>query len=188
VRRDCCDSNDSDGAAATINSWVAEKTNDKVTEIVPASAINSLTRLILVNAVYFKGDWQKKFDVADTKDQEFHVSQSETTRVKMMFSKAKFYYGEDRDLKCQVIELPYTGDTLSMFILLPDQSAISLSELEKNLTSADLMNVTEKFRMMFQEVHLWLPKFKLDEQLSLAEVLSGQSSHFYFISNSVRVE
>ena len=176
---ECCDSNDSAGSAATINSWVAEKTNNKVREIVPVSAINALTRLILVNAVYFKGDWQKTFDVADTKDQEFHVSASETATVKMMFMKAKFYYGVNHDLKCEAIELPYTGDTLSMFVLLPDQSTTNLSELEKTLTSDDLMSVTEKFRMMFQEVHVWLPKFKLDEKLSLAKVLSGECVTFY---------
>ena len=65
---------DSHGAAAEINNWVAEKTNNKVTEIVSADAVDTLTRLILINAVYFKGDWLKKFDVNSTTDEDFHVS------------------------------------------------------------------------------------------------------------------
>jgi len=176
----CYNRHDSSGSAATINSWVAEKTNNKVTEIVPESAIDALTRLILVNAVYFKGDWLNKFSADDTTDQDFHVSQSETTRVKMMHMNAEFYYGVNQELKCQAIELPYAGDTLSMFILLPDLSATNLTEVEKKLTSHDLINVTEKFRMESLDVHLWLPKFHLDEKLSLAEALSGMGMRDLF--------
>ena len=144
-----------------------------MTEIVPASAIDALTRLVLVNAVYFKGDWKKQFKADNTEDQDFHVSPSETTRVKMMHMKAKFYCGVNKELKCQAIELPYAGDTLSMFILLPDHTATTLSEVETKLTSDDLINVSEKFQMRFLQVNLWLPKFRLDEKLSLAEMLSG---------------
>ena len=128
-----------------------------MTEIVPPSDIDDLTRLILVNVVWFKGDWMNKFSGDDTKDQDFHVSPSETIRVKMMHMKAKFYYGVNKELKCQAIELPYAGHTLSMFILLPDHTETTLSEVEKNLTSDDLISVTEKFQMMrFWTVRLWL--------------------------------
>jgi len=130
-----------------------------------------MTRLILVNAVYFKGDWVKKFDADNTENEDFHVSPSETVRVKMMYMKAKFYYGENEDLKCQAIELPYAGDSLSMFILLPDHSKTSLAEVEKRLTFDDLENVKQKFEMSSLEVKLWLPRFKMDVRLSLAESL-----------------
>jgi len=161
---------DSNGAAQIINRWVAEKTNNKITEIVTPDAVNSLTRLVLVNAIYFKGDWLKKFNVSSTKDEGFHVSANESVKVKLMYMKAKFYYGVNSELNCQAIELPYAGENLSMFILLPDQ-ATSLSQLEEKLTSADLVNVKEKFSMWSLEVKLWLPRFSLDEKLSLAEVL-----------------
>jgi len=172
--------NDGGGSAATINGWVAEKTNNMITEIVPASAIDALTQLILVNAVYFKGDWKNKFDAKRTKNQDFHVSPKETLKVKMMFMEEDFHFGVNRNLKCQAIELPYAGDTLSMFILLPDRTT-TLSQLEGKLTSDDLVNIRRKFNMSSEEVKVWLPKFRLDEQLSLAESLGGMGMKDLFV-------
>jgi len=113
----------------------------------------------------------KKFNANITKDEDFHVFPSETVRVKMMYMKAKFYYGENEDLRCQAIELPYAGGSLSMFILLPDHSKTSLAEVEKRVTFDDLVNVKQKFEMSSLEVKLWLPRFKMDVRLSLAESL-----------------
>ena len=161
---------DSRGAAEVINYWVAEKTNNKVTEIVTPDAVDSMTRLVLVNAVYFKGDWLKKFDANVTKDDDFHISLNESVKVKMMHMKSKFYFGVNSELNCQALELPYTGENLSMFILLPDQ-ATTLSQLEEKLTSDDLVNAQEKFSMTSAKVSVWLPRFSLDEKLSLADVL-----------------
>jgi len=178
----CCDRGDSSGSAETINKWVAEKTNNKVPEIVPASAIGSRTRLILVNAIYFKGDWKEKFDAKSTRDADFDVSPTEKVKVKMMhLSDEKFYYGKNDELKCQAVELPYAGGTLNMFIILPDHKATSLTEVEKKLTFDDLSGIRQKFKMIHQEVNLFLPKFKLDEKLSLAEALSGMGMKDLFM-------
>ena len=136
------------------------------------SAIDSLTRLILVNAVYFKGDWKKKFNATITKDNDFHVSATETVKVPLMYMEDKFYHGLSDDIKCQVLELPYAGDTLSMFIILPDQTT-TLAEVQTKLTFDDLGNVSEKFKMVSVKVNLWLPRFKLDEKLSLVKALDG---------------
>ena len=84
--------------------------------------------------------------------------------------KSKFSYGMNSELKCQAIELPYSGESLSMFVLLPDKES-DLSQLEGKLTPADLVDVQEKFSMHPLELKLWLPRFKLDEKLSLAEML-----------------
>ena len=176
---------DSRGSAATINRWVAENTNDKVKEIVPESAIDDLTRLILVNAIYFKGDWLDKFNAKDTKDEDFHVSRNETVRVKMMHRKEEnLLHGVNKELQCQAVELPYAGDTLSMVIILPDHRVTNLAEVEKKLTSDDLINVGEKFRMRRSEVHLWLPRFRLDEKLSLSEALSGMGMKDLFVESA----
>jgi len=113
--------NDRSGSAATINSWVAEKTNDKVKDIVTGDNIDEFTRLILVNAIYFKGDWLNKFDASLTEDADFHISPSEMVKVKMMFRKSKmkfrkrsFLYGANEDLLCHAVELPYARDTLTV--------------------------------------------------------------------------
>ena len=71
-------------------------------EIVPASVLNEDTRLVLVNAVYFKGDWQDKFDASDTSEDDFYVSEAKTARVLMMYLKEDFYYAVNNDIKCQV--------------------------------------------------------------------------------------
>lgn len=176
-----CDRADSSAAAATINKWVADNTNNKVTEIVSADSVNALTRLVLVNAVYFKGDWLKKFDEQSTQMIDFHVSPKEKLMVKTMQMKAKFYYGVNQELKCQALELPYTGDSLSMFIILPDHPDTNLAEVEKKLTSDDLVNVTDRFQMAFLEVSVWLPKFRLDEKMSVAEVLSEMGMKDLFV-------
>jgi len=176
--------NDGSGSAATINKWVAEKTNNKVTEIVPASAIDNLTRLILVNAVYFKGDWLDKFNAKNTNDSDFHVSPGEQLKVKMMYRKAKFYFGVNQVLQSQAVELPYAGNTLSMVIILPDHRTTCLTEVEKKLTSDDLINVREKFRMAWSEIQLWLPRFRLDEKLSLSEALSGMGMKDLFVESA----
>ena len=71
-------------------------------EIVPASVLNERTRLVLVNAVYFKGDWKHKFDARATIEDDFHVSKDKTARVLMMYLKEDFYYAVNNDIKCQV--------------------------------------------------------------------------------------
>ena len=90
------------------------------------SAINELTRLILVNAVYFKGDWMRKFIATSTRPDDFHVSATETVKVPTMYVNDKFYYGVNDELRCQALELRYAGDALSMFIILPDLSLIHI--------------------------------------------------------------
>jgi len=179
----CCDRHDTSGSAATINSWVADKTNNKVPEIVPVSAISEQTRLILVNAVYFKGDWMTKFVATSTRPDDFHVSATETVKVPMMYvNEEEFYYGVNDDLKCQAIELRYAGDSLSMFVILPDRST-TLADVEKKLTPDDLTNVSEKFRMELLEVKVWLPKFRLDEKLGLAQMLAGMGMEDLFTAS-----
>jgi len=101
----------------------------------------------------------------------------------MMYLNEEFFYGENKELKCQAIRLPYVGDTMSMFIVLPDHRATTLAEVEKKLTSNDLYDIAVKFGMSRNEVRLWLPKFHLDEQLSLAEALLGMGMKDLFMQN-----
>jgi len=129
-----------------------------------------MTRLILVNAVYFKGEWVHIFNEKNTTDDDFHISANEAVNVKMMYRKSRVYYGVNSELNCQALELPYAGEDVSMYILLPDQTT-SLSQLEEKLTADDLANVGERFSMGMGEVNVWLPRFGLDMTLSLAKVL-----------------
>jgi len=154
-----------------------------VPDIVHESAIDGQTRLILVNAVYFNGEWLKKFEANATRENDFHVSPTERVMVQMMYMEKKFYYGKSHNIKCQVIELPYAGDCLCMFIILPYQS-VNLAEVEKKLTSDVLVNARKRFRMASIEVEVWLPKFQLDETLSLVEALGGMGMKDLFVDGA----
>jgi len=160
-------------AVGVINSWVSENTNQKIKDILSAGDVNALTRLILVNAIYFKGDWERKFDATVTAQEDFQVSATETVKVPLMFmKKVKAVYGVNHKLNCQAIELPYVKKALSMFVILPDHTVTDIHALERSLTVDDLVNINNSFKMEEREVNIWLPRFKIDEKLELNGLLA----------------
>uniref|UniRef100_A0A2K6M3I7 Serpin family B member 8 n=1 Tax=Rhinopithecus bieti TaxID=61621 RepID=A0A2K6M3I7_RHIBE len=102
-----------------INDWVAEKTEGKISEVLDAGAVDPLTKLVLVNAIYFKGKWNEQFDRKYTRGMLFKTNEEKKT-VQMMFKEAKFKMGYVDEVHTQVLELPYVEEELSMVILLPD--------------------------------------------------------------------
>ncbi len=152
----------------TINSWVEEKTNDKIKDLIPAGVLSPLTRMVLTNAIYFKGTWVMQFDEEDTTDQDFHVSPEETVTAQMMRltgDDVKFNYAEDED--AQVLELPYDGEEVSMLVILPKEN--DLEDLEESLSADDINLWRSDLRE--EEVRVYLPKFKLETKYFLPEVL-----------------
>ena len=178
-----CGSGDNNGAVDEINDWVARKTANKVKKIVSEVDMESFSALVLVNAIYFKGNWLHKFYDKFTVDEEFHVESKSAVggKVKLMYNpRGKFFYGVNSRLQCQAIELPYDGRNMSMFVLLPNRTATNVYETGRKLTAGDLVNVRETFNMKSKRVSLWLPRFKLDERLSLAEMLSAMGMRDLF--------
>ncbi|MGB9893992.1 MAG: serpin family protein, partial [Candidatus Saccharicenans sp.] len=109
---------DSEKSRLTINKWVEEKTAGKIKDLLAPGTVNSLTRLILTNAIYFKGNWEYQFDQRNTRQENFRVRAEKTVKVEMMSLRDKnFNYAETAEL--QMLELPYEGLELSMLILLP---------------------------------------------------------------------
>ena len=149
-----------------INAWVEKQTKDKSKEFIKPGVLDSLTRLVLTNAIYFKGDWAIQFDKRDTRDTPFTVTQGQKVKVPMMYLKADFKYQADSQL--QILELPYKSDELSMVVLLP-RKIEGLAELEKTLTSENLEQWLAKLQK--QEVVVYLPKFKLLSEISMAGFL-----------------
>lgn len=160
--------NAAEPARKTINDWVEDKTSGKITDLIAPGVLNSNTRLVLVNAIYFKGDWASQFKSEATRNQPFHLSGGKTGEVPMMFQKLEFGYRENADL--QVLELPYAGNDLSMIVLLPRKTE-GLAELETKLTPDNLKQWTGGLER--QEVEVFLPKFKLTSQFSLKDQLSA---------------
>ncbi|XP_034145248.1 leukocyte elastase inhibitor-like [Esox lucius] len=157
-----------------INTWVEKQTADKIKDLLPKGIVDNLTRLVLVNAIYFKGNWEKKFKETSTKDVQFRLNKKESKPVKMMHQKAKFPLTFIPEAHCQILELPYAGKQLSMLIMLPNDIAdgtTGLEKLEKELTYDNFVNWTKPDRMYLKEVQVGLPKFKLEESLDMKETL-----------------
>ena len=155
----------------TINQWVDEKTNNRIKDLIPAGAIDPMVRLVITNAVYFKGTWVKQFDINRTTDADFRAHGEKTTRVPMMErtdENAIFRYAETDDLK--VLEMPYehtSGKQLSMLVLLPKSNNISVAE--STLDPKALPLITAKLES--QRVKVWFPKFKMETEYRLPATL-----------------
>ncbi|XP_040209557.1 leukocyte elastase inhibitor-like isoform X2 [Rana temporaria] len=159
-----------------INTWVEQKTEGKIQDLLPSGSVDSLTRLVLVNAIYFKGNWANQFDKNCTSEMPFKLNKNETKPVQMMYKKAKFPMTYVGDLFTKVIELPYVNNQLSMFILLPDDiqdGTTGLEKLEQELTYEKFADMINPSNLERTEVELFLPKFKLENFFDLESVLGS---------------
>ena len=167
----------------TINSFIEEQTNNKVKELIPAGQVDYLTRLVITNAIYFKGTWEWEFDKSDTRDKNFYITPENVVKTPMMYmdsDKATFNYADLE--KLQILELPYKGDKISMLILLPKQGeAYDYEKGEKityNYNLEDIELSSEKlneYKSEMQETKLsaiYLPKFKFDTKYFMVSTLS----------------
>ena len=162
--------NDSNNSRIHINNWVEKKTNDKIKDLIPPNGIDSLTRLVIVNALYFKGDWKNKFNSKETQMANFYVSKSNPKKIQMMTQKSKFMVGHNKDLDVQIIKLPYKNDAVSMIILLPNDR-FGLELLEKKVSIEKLQELEEQ--CFSQEVILSLPKFRIEDSVDLKPILKS---------------
>ncbi|XP_076671481.1 serine protease inhibitor 3/4 isoform X10 [Andrena cerasifolii] len=158
----------SDEAAATINTWVKENTNNRIDGIVSASDLDETTALVLVNAVYFKGQWRNKFNPTFTRDMPFHINEQTVKNVPTMHRQGSYRYGELPNLNAKFVEIPYQGNELSMVIILPNEIN-GLPMVEKKLQG---MSIADILKQGYErEVQLQLPKFKIEKKIDLNSVL-----------------
>lgn len=155
-------------AREAINDWVSKKTRGKITDLLQLGVVNQATRLVLVNAIYFKGQWTRQFKQRDTANAPFSVTAQRKVQAPLMNLTAEFKYAEVEGL--QLLELPYVGDDLSMVVLLP-RATDGLASLEGLLNGPTLDRWLAQARN--QKVNVFLPKFKLTAQFSLAQTLVG---------------
>jgi RNA polymerase sigma factor (sigma-70 family) len=157
---------DPDGSRKIINAWVEKKTEDKIKELLLKPDITTDVRLVLTNAIYFKGDWARQFEEKRTHDRKFTVSAKKQVKIPMMNQTAKFPYMRGDGF--QALELPYKGEELAMVVLLPDRKS-SLAVLEKKLDPKVLGSAMKKLRE--QKVIVAFPKFKMEWRLDLKKTL-----------------
>ncbi|MDD1653406.1 MAG: serpin family protein [Methanomicrobiales archaeon] len=157
----------------TINRWVEDQTNNRIRDLIPPGVINELTRLVITNAVYFKGTWVKQFDVNQTSDEIFTLASGETVPVRMMArtdEDAIFNYTETDSV--QVLRMPYASDggkQLSMLVILPKGN--HLATVEDTLTLQQL----EEWRnaLAGQRVRVFVPRFTMETKYSLPDTLAA---------------
>jgi serpin B len=164
-----------DKARETINRWVEQQTEKRIQDLLPPGSIEALTRLVLTNAVYFKGDWQDQFDRQSTERAPFFAAGAREVEVPLMMRKGDYRYVRFPDF--QVLELPYIGDDLSMIVVLP-AAKDGLAAIEAQLSHEKL---TGWIRGLAQkEVTVYLPRFEMKTGFSMKDTLSemGMPSAF----------
>jgi serpin B len=158
-----------DAARLMINQWVAEKTENKIKDLLGPGALNARTRLVLTNAIYFKGDWETKFDKAKTMDEDFHLSPEQTAKASMMHREGRFQYFNGGTF--QILEIPYKSQELSMIVLLPNDVG-GLSALEESLTADNMREWLHKLGPV-PKVIVTMPRFTMTKQFGLENTLGA---------------
>ena len=151
-----------------INGWVEQQTQRRIRELLPEGLLNAATRLVLVNALYFKAPWEDEFYAAGTRPEPFHVRGGPAQNLPVMFAQRPLGYAQKPGYR--VIALPYFGDQLQFIVLLPDQVK-GLATVEAKLTAADLSACA---KLPVAEVILRLPRFKVEPPaISLGQELQA---------------
>ncbi|XP_027790794.1 antithrombin-III [Marmota flaviventris] len=154
-------------ARVTINKWVANKTEGRITDVIPRDAINELTVLVLVNTIYFKGLWKSKFSPENTRKEPFYMADGKTCLASMMYQEGKFRYRRVAE-GTQVLELPFKGDDITMVLILPRPEK-SLAKVEQELTPEVLQEWLDELSEMMLVAHV--PRFRIEDNFSLKEQL-----------------
>jgi serpin B len=157
-----------ESARQTINSWVEKQTQDNIKELIKPGLLEPLTRLVLTNAIYFKGNWDSRFKKDLTAEGPFQVAPGTTVQAPLMHQTHEFNYLDSDSF--QILELTYVGKELSMVVLLPRQ-VDGLAALEKDLSAERLRGWIG--RMKPQRVVVALPKFKSTSEFALKAELAA---------------
>ena len=151
------------GDLEKINAWVKERTEGRIESILDALDPNTVA--VLLNAIYFKGQWETAFEEKATRPAPFHVGDDETTEVNLMHRRGQFRMLEEGAF--QAVSLPYRGGAFSMEILLPKQRG-TLAEVEAELTPGKLQSLLKRLDASRpREINLWLPRFRMETEYDL---------------------
>lgn len=167
-----------EAARKTINDWVSDQTEGKIRDLIPQGAIDTLTRLVLANAIYFNAAWMYPFEKEDTQDGPFYLLDGSQVTVPMMRqSKHLRYFAGDG---VQAVELPYDGGEVSMVLLVPDRG--KFPAFEETLTAETVADILAN--MESANINLAMPKFQYDATLSLAGTLKAMGMPDAFSTNA----
>ncbi len=142
-----------EGSRQIINGWVEKKTHDRIKDLIPEGSIEENTRLVLTNAIYFKGKWQKEFDKDHTKEDIFTLEDNSTIQIPLMNQTEYFSFNQNENF--QAIDLLYKGDKSSMVIILPREG--KFQEVLKDINNS-FESVIKNWNR--KKVNLKMPKFE----------------------------
>jgi serine protease inhibitor len=155
-------------ARADINAWVENKTKEKIKDLIRPGALDAMTRMVLANAIYFKGSWAAKFDTQFTNNATFRVTEKDSVTVRMMRKSSQdFGYAENESVQC--LELPYADHDLSMIVVLPKKKDLTAFEKTLSVNSMDSLNS----RMRETRVEVFLPRFRTVQEFIVNDALSA---------------
>ncbi|XP_049913274.1 leukocyte elastase inhibitor-like [Epinephelus moara] len=163
-----------EAARVHINEWVEEQTKGKIKDLLAEGVLDDKTKLVLVNAIYFKGFWNQKFNKDETVDAQFRINKNDTKPVKMMSQKSEFLFTMVPDPSFKILEMRYKGEELSMLIFLPndiEDDTTGLEKLEAQLTYEKFVEWTRSDLMRKTDVKVGLPRFKLEETYDMKNIL-----------------
>jgi serpin B len=157
---------DPEAARQVINQWVAEQTAEKIKDLIPPSTLDQATTLVLTNAIYFNAQWQYQFNPDKTTTDPFNLRNGSQVSVPTMHISEQFGYYQGEGFT--MLELPYTGNQVSMFLIVPDQG--KFGQIDQTL-SPELWDAAIQ-GMQYVQVNLGMPKFNFTSELSLTDPLA----------------
>ncbi len=160
---------DEAASRAAINSWVEDKTHGKIKDLISKGALTDLTRVVLVNAVYFKADWASKFDKRGTRKGKFELQSGGSVEADLMHGTKEVHGVHSDDLECEVLKMPYKGDRLSMYLFLSDKKE-GFKKVEERFNEFDYSLVESKGRKTKYDVAM--PRFTMKTTHNLNEALT----------------
>ncbi len=162
------DFTNAEDARQAINLWVAAQTNDKIKDLIPQGVLNELTRLVITNAVYFKGAWQNPFNLERTASEPFFLLDGSEKTVEMMRTS---YTGAGLiNERYQAVKIPYQGGNYAMAVIMPSGD---FSGFEQSLDEDALKQILTGFDGIFGQVNLGLPKFKSENSFNLGDKMKA---------------
>lgn len=172
-------------ALATINSWVETQTQGMIKDLLPPGGVDQFTNLVLVNAAYFKGMWEYKFDPALTQKMVFYITPSENTFVDMMTQEGTFNHDVSEILGAHILEMPYKKSSASMFILLPPfANAAGVENVLAKLNAQTFGEIVREGNLYQKRVIVSIPKFSLERSIEMTPILEKIGVGDLFSDNS----
>ncbi|EJW73224.1 hypothetical protein WUBG_15870 [Wuchereria bancrofti] len=177
--------------AQQINNWISSQTNNKVRNMITPNSITDDTKMLLINAIHFKGTWTTQFINFVTKQRQFHISENEVKMMPMMAKSDTVPYYEDDAVK--VIKLPYIGDEVEMVVILP-KKRFGLSDVLKNLSGEKLLKYVNEAKN--RSVSIRMPKFQVREKrilnnalraIGIKDAFNGRANFGELLNNSIPI-